>query len=557
MIKLSRIQDLFDNASFVGCAGNRSFMNRPIGRAVTAAARAGGLSILLTMMCTQGAGAGEATFDAGMSRMDRVSPNHGGKDLSTSAGCAGARPARFAKYWQHYNNLGGLRGNKNAESWLSRDGSVNIRNLLALWREGDITPEQAGGLIDVLMFTQSPVITRTEDGDDMAGVLANRTKTIFDLRSKSDAAEFLEQNSIKRMVQDGLLDGGFLFMTQERKTKNWTEALKRWQHYGRQRLNDKDGETVINAKELAIAKEKLLAATDVAGLSSLRVPFVIWEDPAELERLATNLTEANYELQNVTGWKGGVLGLNGRVNLQIGIPGSVSFTAPTGGGAVTMTAAFDDVGHEFAHALDYALRTTAIEPGDSGALFTTQVNGGDADKDNNDGVIGRQWISLQKGLRRPEIDKNIRKREIKLIRGRSGAYGALSDVDANEAAKLAMNSSPWLSALYERSKELAHSKSAYGQSLGRYLLSPHEILGYSLGAYVHEETKGGDVLQDAEAVNGLRGPDIFEARAGRAQWRATFALIGARWWTIQTAMDDGASGPDDGTISNCGPRPTR
>jgi hypothetical protein len=550
MIKLLRIQDLLNSStdrSIVLAAGNKPFLDRPIGRTMAGAVKIGAISLLLAMTSAQGAGASEALFNASAAATHKNSVQknsvneidaEGGGQSNYPGGEIEAHHARFAEYWQR--GLGKKLIISNKFAWIARGGASSGEKLIDLWKMGGVTPKQAEALVDVLNITQGPVITRTKGADGAAGELAQRTHAVFAVRSKKDAMKFLKQNSIIALINDGHLNAGFSLTSdvEDNEKTDWESVLFRWLSYGKQRENQNFNSVTVTTKELEVAKQKLLDATDEAGLSSLRVPITMWENPADLELLAVNLKEANHELQGITGWSGGVLGLNGRVDLQIGTAGENSFAALAGGGRITIHTTFLGIGHEFIHALDYALGADAPTPGAFGGLFTTQVNTNGPKLGGSNEEIRRQWASLQKTLWQPKIENTTREHEAGLIKSRSGAYADISEVGADAAASLAMTESPWLAAVSERSKELSSSEDIRDEWAGGYILAPHEIIGFSFGAYASAVVKADGVIRDAASSNGLTGPTMLEAKASAAQWQATFTLIGARWWTRQIAMNN-------------------
>lgn len=123
---------------------------------------------------------------------------------------------------------------------------------------------------------------------------------------------------------------------------------------------------------IAKAKQVLAEAVQTVGLRSVSLSFEQWQSPASVAEAARRLVEANRELSRATGWKGKVLGLDGRVELALGKP----ITMPSASGVVTarkdnrlqMVAEWGSVGHEWFHAFDLTVSRLALAHSTSGPL---------------------------------------------------------------------------------------------------------------------------------------------------------------------------------------------
>lgn len=95
-------------------------------------------------------------------------------------------------------------------------------------------------------------------------------------------------------------------------------------------------------------------AARTSDLNTLRIHISVFTSPQKIWRVAQNLTQINKELQQATGWTGGVLGLGGRVELTLAAPkisaSGVMRMLP--GGRILISTKLSALVHEWFHALD-------------------------------------------------------------------------------------------------------------------------------------------------------------------------------------------------------------
>ena len=107
---------------------------------------------------------------------------------------------------------------------------------------------------------------------------------------------------------------------------------------------------------LVAAREALGNAASEAGVRELRVPLVVWGDALRLVDMAEGLRHANTDLQLITGWKGGVLGLDGRLVLTMGVVDHAMVDGHLPDGSMlAMEADWGELAHEWMHALDFVM----------------------------------------------------------------------------------------------------------------------------------------------------------------------------------------------------------
>ena len=117
------------------------------------------------------------------------------------------------------------------------------------------------------------------------------------------------------------------------------------------------------------ARESLLAAAAETGVRELRVPLVVWGDALRLMDMAEGLRQANQDLEAATGWQGGVLGLDGRLVLTLGVVdhAMVDGHLPDGS-TLAMEADWGELGHEWMHALDFVMARQVLSHPRMGTL---------------------------------------------------------------------------------------------------------------------------------------------------------------------------------------------
>lgn len=104
-------------------------------------------------------------------------------------------------------------------------------------------------------------------------------------------------------------------------------------------------------------RQALAQAVQTTGLRSLSPSLDAWHSPHTLIQTAQRLEKANAQLEQITGWKGKVLGLDGRVELSLGEPRMVrdvsGFAHADESGRLQMAATWSALGHEWFHAFEF------------------------------------------------------------------------------------------------------------------------------------------------------------------------------------------------------------
>ena len=129
------------------------------------------------------------------------------------------------------------------------------------------------------------------------------------------------------------------------------------------------------------APSALEQAVRTAGLRSFSPSLWQMRSPEAMMDTAQKLQQANAELAHATGWKGQVLGLDGRVELSMGpivasevAPSAAALVAVDGTGRLQMVSGWAELGHEWFHAFDHvAAREVLVNPSQRPLTENAQV----------------------------------------------------------------------------------------------------------------------------------------------------------------------------------------
>lgn len=382
-------------------------------------------------------------------------------------------------------------------AWMSATGQVNGKAMLEHWRQGGVSVEQAFELINVLALTQSPVIGRTQGSLDKAAEVSASTRAIADIQSARNAEFFLQRHGLEALVDSQRISAVEAFNVQTGEDQSWDQALDYWNTLARQRHGEAPlVGTDTSAADLATAQQALLHAVDQVGLASLRVPLAAWGNPAAMTAMADRLVEANATLQQLTGWSGQVLGLNGRISITPFAPADNAFAYRATDGTLRLDTHWEDVPHEWVHVLDSVLRTAPVADVLGGGSLSHQVF-----TDGHTDAIGQAWKSASVSWSTSETVSGWLERRQRMLNG-------LAEGSSEDKAK----------ALY------------FG--------SANEMMGYAWGAYVQSQVARGSVFHDSRqaermAYDGEHGPTVAQARGMKQDWQALFQTVGQQWWSPQ------------------------
>lgn len=150
----------------------------------------------------------------------------------------------------------------------------------------------------------------------------------------------------------------------------------------------KDKVSVPDSAASSNALAKLIKSVEDSGLRSFQWPAANGSSAATLTGFADQITRANTELSEQTGWKGGVLGLNGRLSIGLGMSQDGSSGYFSRGTLPTIVSRADygwgPVAHEWLHGLDNVMSHGEYDMASAGV-----------------GKFSKKWGDLVEGLNNP------------------------------------------------------------------------------------------------------------------------------------------------------------
>ncbi len=391
-------------------------------------------------------------------------------------------------------------------SWVLPTGQVDGLELINQWKEGGVSPDQAFELISVLVWTQSPVIARTDEIAAQAIAQSQSTQSIFEISNAKQAEAFLSHNNRDELVLRGLLHSCEAQSALPSEDRTWENVANYWQIMSSDRLDETTSIPVPSKYEQNMdeAKERLLRAVDNSGLAGLRVPLANFNDSENIVAIAERLELANHELQQATGWKGPVLGLRGRVMLTVMSPLNISMAFPQQDNQFGMVSAWEDLGHEWLHVVDFALRTKPADMSITGGYTLTQQ----VLRSPAQNKVQQLWKDLPDRLRQASI--------------KAGHV--------------------WYTERDDRVKKLAESADEDEQWKAGYVASRHETLAFAWQSHLQANAPSDSILSDFKgkinANDGVMGPKVEEDDVAAPIWKETMAELGKMWWQATPTLSE-------------------
>lgn len=379
---------------------------------------------------------------------------------------------------------------------------VNGDHLLRQWESGGVTPAQAIELINVLMLTQSPVVATTQQALDFAVAQSNATKNIFDVKNERNAMFFLRSTDTLELVKNNTLSNVEVMVLSEFDSPSWSDVHAYWGKFSSDRLSDAVQSN--NSTDFSAARQKLIAAVDDAGLTSLRIPLTTWSSPQRVELLAQRIEQANTQLQQLTGWDGKVLGMNNQLSVNIMKPGSSCVTYQTQQGQIAITSSWEDLAHEWLHGMQAVVARQQV-----GAEGLTQAFD----------ISGKQQSQLQ------------------------STWGTvLTEVTTHASSQAWQNN---LNQYLNGSNTVQPARSVQWDNMETaraYYTSPSETMAYAWGSYVQSQLPANSALQpqstNHNVADGVIAPTADQAIGQKDTWTAAFQKL-KPWWEGQ--LDSQAS----------------
>lgn len=226
------------------------------------------------------------------------------------------------------------------------------------------------------------------------------------------------------------------------------------------------------------ARRALAQAVQVTGLRSLSPSLEAWNSPRELVRTAQRLEAANSQLETITGWKGKVLGLDGRVELSLGRPWSFNMleglVAADNAGRLQMSTTWHALGHEWFHGFEY--------------VASRMVMGRSSARPLSENMQPLRSVAV------PHV------------------HGAMKDL---------------LSATKEEMPTWKMNRERAARERDEYWLRPTEVLAFGFGSYI-EQIHQASALTNLDRSRSMRhneperGPSVWEVEALDTPFQALF-----------------------------------
>lgn len=241
------------------------------------------------------------------------------------------------------------------------DGSIDMSATLAGWHKAGLTEKDA---VDVLerLAPLAPTILAVDDPAFERVLQDEATQAAAELASDYPLAHARLTEQAWEADAPGAQD--------LRAVQEWTYARHLWQRLGGQGT---EGAGFVDFDGMEAARTALAKTAGEVGLRALRVPVTGMTSSWALTMLSDDLHAANRDLQKVTGWTQGVLGLGGRVELNTGhAHGAEGSTTNSWSGRLQMTSPRSALSHEWLHALDFTLAHYALATSTSRTLSSQE-----------------------------------------------------------------------------------------------------------------------------------------------------------------------------------------
>lgn len=225
------------------------------------------------------------------------------------------------------------------------NGQWSVVRMLEAWKQAGLTADQAA---EVLVFFHERLLPTVTDASLVDRRKAEWSTAQTTLRQALPHAwKTLEDLSPKDRVAP--IDWALAESGQE--TLEWVQLLG---EVGS--LAPSLTDLPLDGLSLEEARDAVKAAVRTAGLKQLNVPLAVWSDPTRMADMAAGIEQANRDLEAITGWSGGVLGLDGRLTLTLGtIDVALVDGRQADGQRLEMETDWRDLSHEWLHALDFTM----------------------------------------------------------------------------------------------------------------------------------------------------------------------------------------------------------
>lgn len=298
---------------------------------------------------------------------------------------------------------------------------------------------------------------------------------------------------------------------------------------------------------LTQSREELSLTVQKVGLAGLRVPMGVSESPEDLQVIAAKLERGNDELQRLTRFDGGVLGLNGRVVLDLSGAYRDGKAFADDHGFVHIKAWWPTLGHEWFHAFDYAQATnlSGVYP-----VSPLSLQHGLDHKEKH--PVFEAQSELWQKLQSPDLSEQDQQEIFNAFKSQKPSatpslhpmFAATRQADTEASVRsVPKGKSPWL---YWRSYA-SDVLSAGGDDVveyREYLQSPSEIMAFSFNAHASLTDKN-TLLYDPELWSmgsASYQPTVVEVLSQKKTWNSFFGK-NQTWWKEDQATRLPASVP--------------
>lgn len=432
------------------------------------------------------------------------------------------------------------------------DQAPSAQDFVALAKDQGLTPRQAytvllhmaradrtvvlGRDIDILKIQESERIEASAQWLRLAW-------------EDSDSLSQLVEGDV--LLQNELTEQPYLWSYHQDDKEQWERVRGEWarQQSAATQLNlpHRFSPDIDPHMDVEQANAELIYAVQEVGLAALYVPAQVQSDPILLQEMTQRLRQANQELERITGWGGAVLGLNHRIVLDLGNADQSGHAVSDRFGFIRLTASWDNLAHEWLHALDFA-QTQQIDKSMSSPLSSYINLDGPLPATMKNLAPVRAQHAVWQALQNPDLTESDRLAIAREAQKRKSAFEPLStapnrmfqalyEIDQTAPSTVPAQGSPWLH--WRRSAiELMEEKSQFliNDPGMDYLGSPTEILAFSFHAHTSaalSHQNEGSVLRDPLLWSGLSSvsyePSMRESLAQQKNWTAYFKTL-APWW---------------------------
>lgn len=430
-----------------------------------------------------------------------------------------------------------------------------LPRLAQQWLDANVKPEYVNNLLNVWVWSQSPVVCANQACEEIALRLNTMSQQLAEIKSNDQALAFLSQNNISDFNEQLLLRGetldiNHMAITEQGKVvkypRGWVKSNPRaylvdqWQklsiytnavqnaHLAQQ--SHQHAQLLAQGQHdqaLAKAYRVLEEVVSETGLSSVKVPLPMSNQPVLVAQLAQDLRQANRDLQHITGWSGSVLGLNGRVDLVPMRPDDMASTSMSLlGGSIVVRSDWETFAHEWFHALDVALMLDHVGMDRSRLEYNIMLEGSKAVYTPEQLASPLVGQTLSAYVANAPLASSASPEVVNIWKN---LHPLLRQVSSDSQPK----GKSWMLNLEEKihQYQTGDRYSTFRRDEAEYRAKHSEKLAYAFGAFA---TLQSSVFRELSVLtDGLRAPTLEEARHYDTVFKPSLSQIGQSWWKSQ------------------------